>query len=343
MTNRRTMMNSSAIPEYIKLYKHQLKMSNLKSGELCLAVTDMAFNPIYADACMGAATDLGADVVKITLPFNSPLPEKSWGAAFSEADLIVYSTTHTLHYTQEVRTALDHGARILMAVQPLQTMERLKGDKQVVRRSKEGAKLLRKGTRIRISSDAGTDLVMERGNRPVLEHYGLADEPGHLDFWGVGMVETAPLEDSVEGTMVLNRGDQMFYLSRYVEEPLKITFKEGRISKIVGGLEALLLRKHLKSYNDENAWNAGHISWGTDKRALWTAPAIMFPESGSSAADIESYYGNIQLEIGSNNDVCFQGKNSSKAHLGHCMLDSSLYLDDKIIINKGNFVHTELQ
>jgi 2,5-dihydroxypyridine 5,6-dioxygenase len=69
----------------------------------------------------------------------------------------------------------------------------------------------------------------------------------------------------------------------------------------------------------------------------------MFPESGASAADIESYYGNIQVEIGSNNDVCFQGKNSSKAHLGHCMLDSSLYLDDELVINKGKFVLPELQ
>ena len=61
MTNRRTMMNSSAIPEYIKLYKHQLKMSNLKSGEVCIAVTDMAFNPIYAVtlSCVTHSTSTG--------------------------------------------------------------------------------------------------------------------------------------------------------------------------------------------------------------------------------------------------------------------------------------------
>ena len=57
MTNRRTMMNASAVPELILLYKHQLKMSKLKPGELCLSVTDMAYNPVYADACIGAAAD----------------------------------------------------------------------------------------------------------------------------------------------------------------------------------------------------------------------------------------------------------------------------------------------
>ena len=111
-----------------------------------------------------------------------------------EADLIVYSTTHTLHYTKEIRMALDKGNRVLMAVQPLQTMERLKGDPDVMYRTKAGAALLRKASTIHITSEFGTDLIMERGNRPALAHYGLADEPGHLDFWGVGMVEKTSVQ-----------------------------------------------------------------------------------------------------------------------------------------------------
>jgi len=51
----------------------------------------MAYNPVYADACMGAAADLGAEILKLTLPFNGPLPKKAWGAALKEADLVVYS------------------------------------------------------------------------------------------------------------------------------------------------------------------------------------------------------------------------------------------------------------
>ena len=343
MANRRVMMNVSAVPELIGLYKHQLKMSKLKPGELCLAVTDMAFNPVYADACIGAAADLGAEVVKMILPFNGPLPGKSWGAAMRDADLIVYSTTHKLHYTEEIRTALERGARVLMVVQPLQTMERLKGDPKVVLRTKAGAALMRKYSHIRILSDAGTDLVMERGNRPVLAHYGLADEPGHLDFWGVGMVETAPLEGTLEGTMVLDTGDQMFYLARYVERPVRVTFKEGRVVDIQGGVDAFLLRKQLESYQEESAWMAGHISLGTDRRALWTAQALQFPEPGFSGADAESYYGNVQIEIGSNNDVNFCGENRSRAHLGHCMLNCNLYLDDFLVLDHGEFVLPELR
>ncbi|MFH1328033.1 MAG: hypothetical protein ABIH76_04175 [Candidatus Bathyarchaeota archaeon] len=343
MSHSRTLTNPSMLPELTELFKNQLKQCNLKPGELCLSVTDMAYNPLYADACVGAAMGIGAETAKLTLPYNKPLPSKGVGSAILESDLIVYSTTHKLHYSEEIRAALKAGKRVLMVVQPLHTLFRLKADPEVIDRTKKAAEYMKKTNQIRMVSDAGTDLTMERGNRPVLSHYGVADEPGHSDFWGVGMIETAPLEGSHEGTMVLDTGDQMFYMARYVENPVKITFKEGRITDVKGGLDAFLIRKHIESFEDENAWMAGHISIGTDKRALWAAQTLQFPESGFSGVDAESYYGNVQVEIGSNNDVNFCGKNESNAHLGHCMLNTSLYLDDTLFVDKGVFVPKELQ
>ena len=343
MSHKRTITNPSMLPELIELYKHQLIHCNLKPGEVCLSVTDMAFNPLYSDACIGAALGIGAETAKLTLPYNRSLPSKGWGGALQESDLIVYSTTHTLHYREEIAAALKAGKRVLMVVQPLHTLYRLKADPEVIDRTKNAAEYMKNTNMIRFVSDAGTDLIMERGDRPVLSHYGVADDPGHSDFWGVGMIETAPLEGTLEGTMILNTGDQMFYMARYVENPVKLTFKQGRITKISGGLDAFLIRKHIESFNEENAWKAGHITIGTDKRALWTAQALQFPEPGFSGGDAESYYGNVQVEIGSNNDVNFCGKNRSNAHLGHCMLQTSVYLDDALFVEKGVFVPRELQ
>ena len=339
------MVNPSMLPELIKLYDYQLKLCNLRPGELCLAVTDMAYNPLYADACIGAALNLGAETMKITLPYNKPLPSKSWGSAFKEADLVVYSTTHTLHYTEEYKAALESGTRILMAVKPFQIMKHLKADPTVINRTKKAADIMRKTNKIHIVSDAGTDFTAIRGKRPVVAHYGVADETGHSDFWGAAVVETAPIEGTAEGTIVLDRGDQMFYMGRYVDNPIKIIFKEGRIIDIKGGLDAFLLRKHLESYQEENAWMAGHVTMGLDKRISWTRQAVApaSPEIGFSGGVAESYYGNIQLEIGNNDDVNFGGKNRSKAHLGNCMLNSSLYLDEQQFIDHGVFVPEELR
>ena len=88
---------------------------------------------------------------------------------------------------------------------------------------------------------------------------------------------------------------------------------------------------------------AGHTAWGTDHRALWSAQAIQFPEPGAGGSDTEAYYGNVQIEIGSNNDVNFKGKNATKAHLGLCLLNCNLYLDDQQIIDHGEFVPEELR
>jgi 2,5-dihydroxypyridine 5,6-dioxygenase len=265
------------------------------------------------------------------------------GAAFREADLLIYSSTHTLHYSDAVAQGLANGLRAMMVVQPLHVLQRLPADPDVVRRTRAAAKLLAQADEIRITSPAGTDLVMHKGDRPAVANCGVADLPGKVDFWGGAMVETAQLEGTLEGRLVLNTGDIVFHLGRFIDDPVTITFREGRIVQIDGKLDAFLLRKFLESFNDPNAWMAGHTSFGTDRRAHWFAQAVQFPEPGAGGSDSEAYYGNVQIEIGSNNDLNFRGNNKTKAHLGLCMLGHSLYLNGAPVIEQGEFVPAELR
>ncbi len=338
------MMNPSAASELVGLFRHQLAMCRLTEEEVCVVITDTAFNPVYADACLGAALSMGAKAYKQVLPFDHPVPDRSLGASWAEADLIVYMSSHSLHYNRDMGRALDGGTRILMAVQPLQVMSRLRAHPDVVARTRAGALRLQEARTIRIRSDAGTDLVMECGDRPALAHYGVADVPGHLDFWGAGMVETAQLEGTTEGRLVLDVGDANFSFGRYMEAPVVIEFAKGRIEAIDGGLDARLLREFLGSFDDDNAWCAGHTSWGTDHRALWTALVhAITPEAGISGADIEAHYGNVQVQIGSNNDINFGGRIASAAHLGLCCKNTSLWLDETQVIDRGQFVFEDMQ
>lgn len=344
MANQRSTSNPMISVDLISLFKHQLKACQIRPDELCLIITDTAFNPVVADACFGAAYELGAEAIKLVIPYAKPIPKKSLRAVMLDADLIVYSTTHTLHYSDEMREFLAKGGRAMMAVQPLHALDRLRADEDVIRRAKRGASYLQKADTLRITSPYGTDLTMQCTGRPALATYGVADEPGHLDFWGGGMVQTAQLEGTLEGTLVLNTGDLIFMLARYIENPVEIRFNEGRIVEIKGNhLDSFMLRHYLHSFEDANALMAGHMAWGVDRRAEWLSQSIQYAEPGSSAADSESYYGNIQIEIGSNNDVAFQGINRSRAHLGLCCLESSLFLDGKPIINQGKFVPQDLQ
>jgi leucyl aminopeptidase (aminopeptidase T) len=121
-------------------------------------------------------------------------------------------------------------------------------------------------------------------------------------------------------------------------KPVKIRFNKGRIVGIKGGLSAFLIKKHIESFSDKNAWMVGHFSIGTDKRALWCAQTLSFNQNRISEADAESFYGNVQIEIGRNNDVNFYGRIKSKAHLGHCLLNSTVYLDNELFLDHGEFV-----
>ncbi|MEX2500828.1 MAG: hypothetical protein WD336_00515 [Trueperaceae bacterium] len=321
--------------DLVPVFEHQLTHSNLTAGESVVIVTDTAFDPVHAAACLGAAQALGAHAQIVTLPARATVLPRAFGPMLAASDLIVGATTHLLHYRDDVRAALDGGARALLAMQPPHALERLRADPEVIERTQRGARRL-DGTRtVRIRSPHGTDLTLDVRDRPALAHYGVADRPGHLDFWGSAMVEIAQHEDATNGTLVLAPGDLTFHLGRFVEAPVTIHVEAGRIVRIEGGLDAILIREQLASYRDPNAWIAGHIAWGTDPRARWTAPLVQFPDAGTGNADSEGRLGAVQVQFGSNDDRWFRGANASAAHFGLCTLGASVDLDGTTVIEDG--------
>ena len=319
------------------LFRHQLQASAVRSGEMVACLTDTSWLPACAAACMTAATDLGAEAVQTVFSWNRPPPERALRAVCEGADLIVFMTAHRLHYRDEVRQALARGARVLCCMEPPHVLDRLRFDPLVRQSALAGAAALDPAREIRITSDAGTDLVMDKTGRRGLANYGAADVPGHLDFWGLGAVQAAQLEATTEGRLVLDVGDCVFHLGRFVESPVTIGFAGGRAVSIEGGLDARLIRAELESAG-ENAFLAGHMAWGVDRRARWTQPITQTPDTGGGGADIESFAGVVQVQIGSNDDVSFGGKVRSRAHLGLCLRGASLALDGRQVISAGKIV-----
>jgi len=323
-------------------FRHQLGLCGLGPGQLCLILTDTAWNQSVPAAALSAALALGAEAYVTTFPASRPLPSRSLAPAWVEADLILYMTHMTLHYRPEIAAALDRGARVLCVMQPPHVLTRLVGDPEVRRRCIEGAARLDRARRIAITSPAGTDLRMDKAGRRGLAHYGYADRPGHLDFWGAGMVQAAQNEGSTEGRLVLDVGDCVFHLARFVESRVAITFESGRAVRFEGGLDARLIESALAQAGDEGAWQAGHMAWGVDRRARWLQPILDTPDQGGGGADSEAFHGVVQVELGSNDDIPFGGRNRSAAHLGLCLRNASLWLDGEPVINEGRFVDPTL-
>ncbi len=334
------MSSAATVAPLAELFRRQLVASRLGPGERCLAITDSRWNPACAAACVEAALALGAEPQQIVLHADRPLDGVALAPA-AAADLVVYMTSFTLHYRPEIRSALDGGARVLAAMQPPAVLHRLPFDAEVRRRVMAGAALLDPARTIRITSRAGTDLVMDKTGRRALAHYGAADRPGELDFWTAGMVQAAQLEGTLEGRLVLDRGDCCFRLGRCIEQPTVIVFERGRAVAFEGGPDAALIRAALEAGGDESAFMAGHMAWGMDARAEWGPQILARPDGGG--AHIEAFDGNVQIEIGSNDDVAFAGRNRTSVHLGLCIRRANVWLDGTPVLADGGFVPEPLR
>jgi 2,5-dihydroxypyridine 5,6-dioxygenase len=327
----RTRSGPYAAFDLVPIFRHQLQACRLQANERCLVLTDTAHDPAPSAACLRAALDLGADALLVTLPLERAEQGAYLAPLYRASDLIVAVTPTRVHYDPHLRAALDGGARALMVVQPNHALERLRADPLVVERTRAGAARLARAERLRFTSLAGTDLTMRIEGRNALAHCGVADAPGQFDFWGAAMVEIAPHEGTVEGTLVLAPGDQVFHLGRFITEPVRLRITAGRVTSIEGGVDAVLLDRYLSDLDDDAAYLVGHVAWGTDHRARWTALLEQFPEAGAGNADAEGTWGSAQVELGSNDDQYFRGAIRSAAHLGLAMLNVTIELDDEIL------------
>ena len=86
-----------------------------------------------------------------------------------------------------------------------------------------------------------------------------------------------PSEVSVNGRIVLDVGEILLPLNRYIGSPIDITIEEGFITNIQGqGLDALLFKQYFESYNDKAVYGTSHFGWGLDETALWEALSFLW-------------------------------------------------------------------
>lgn len=330
--------------ELIPLFKRELELCKLKAGETLLVFSDSMFNPHYVAAFTGAAMQIGAETVHMEVPFSTKsFSSRTISDAWQAADMVVPLTTQVPWlYSDAHNAALDAGTRTLMVQEPVDILMRMFPDEEVRRRTIAGARRMNVTTTIRVCSDAGTELVMNKKGRPGIGQYGISDEPGRWDHWPSGLVACAPIEGSVEGTLVLDSGDIILNFGKYIETPVEITIRDGRIVEFDGRADAFLLEDYFAQAQDEKAYVVSHIGWGTDHRAQWHLIGHRFFESGG-VMDAESFYGNMQIAFGSNYARFLQGDNRVNFHIDLPTRNHSLWLDDELIVDKGVIVPEDLK
>lgn len=349
------MVSYRSFPEAVREY---LKLCRVKEGEKVVILTVSVYDEELINAYKNAITELGADCVQMVLPnkvknnrLTTPLNVSRLAVdMLKRAAMIIRVDSESPYltvpppfsmYSDEMVEILKSGARWLdmMLKHPRINLLRLFPDEDLIRRTKAGREVMARAKSMRIISEAGTDLIIDKTGRKAAGQYGIVDTPGRWDNSGFGLVSSGPKEDGVNGTLVINTNDYLLPLDRDVIEPIKCTIKDGYITRIEGGFSAKLLRRWFENWKDPESYGISHVGWGTQFKAVWRESRLF------CVADAESYPGVMQIAFGSNffdapvEDCGVGGTRHAASHIDIDCLGMDYYCDDVLVVEKGNIVH----
>ena len=240
-----------------------------------MAFTNTQSNPAYIAALMGAVRVLDGDFFQIMVAADDAwMKSQTIIDAWKGSDLVVgFLASMGSHwiYSDAHNEALASGTRSLMIEEPEDHLRRMFPLPEIRKRGERSVEILSGADTMHVWSDAGSDFTVKYTGRPLGCQYGYTDQPGRWDHWPSGQCGLAPLEDSAEGTLVIDAGDALLPMGKYVEQPIRMELREGYIVSMEGGADMRLLKDFFELPKDKDAYGVSHIGWGYEHRANWNA------------------------------------------------------------------------
>ena len=263
----------------------------VKRGDTAAILSETQSRALNVHLAELALLRLGVRPFHIVLPTATnphPVPIRSTGAseaiggltpvvgALVAAGFVVDCTLEGLMHARETPAILKAGARIqVISNEHPEALERLAPDDALAAQVRQAARMLRGAQRMHVTSAAGTDLSIDMRNAATVGVWGWTDKPGTLAHWPGGIVASFPGRGTVNGTLVLDRGDVNLTFKRYLESPVRLTLADDYITKLEGdGVDAALMRANLEAWHDRNAYAVSHVGFGMNPRARYEALAM---------------------------------------------------------------------
>lgn len=283
-----------------------------------------------ADYIVEAARLTAAHVTMHMIPGTSmhgQEPPQPTAQAMLEADVIFCLTQNSLAHSKARFHATERGARYLslpdyshevLASPALRT-----NFQALAEEAKNLTKLLDRSKHVHIQSKKGTDLRFTIEGRKGNCAPGLVHTPGMLGSPPDAEVNIAPIENSCNGTFVVDGSIPCKEIGIF-KEPVTLVFKQGRVVVISSNTAAL-------------SRTVGQLfdSAGPQSRVLGEFGIGLNPDAklcGIMLID-EGARGTIHLGIGSN--ITIGGANDVAFHLDFVMKDATVTIDDVVVMEAG--------
>lgn len=299
----------------------------VRPGETVTIITDENKRNIGV-ALWQAAKELGAEAMLAEITprsRNGEEPPAPIAALMAASSVVLCPTTKSVTHTEARRQACARGARIatLPGITEDMMIRCLSADYQAIAaRSRKLSDELQRGDLVRVTSPAGTDITLRRGDRYPKPDTGLYHETGSSGNLPAGETFFAPLEGSAQGYIVFEAA--VAGIGR-LQQPIHIVVRDGMAVEITGGSEAQKLNELVDSVGSAGR-NLAELGIGTNDQAQITGVIL----------EDEKVMGTVHFALGDNKSM--GGTVAVSSHLDGLILQPTVYVDGRMIMEAGKLL-----
>lgn len=322
----------------------------VQPGDACTVLAETHSRPSLVQAATLALAQLGSRPLVLTVPSGppvAPVPVRSTGAsgviaglepviqALTSSVLVVDCTVEGLQHAAELPRILQGGARVLVVSNehPEILMRCLPSDADEAV-AREAMRRLKASSRMHVASAAGTDLTIKLEGARVGGVWGYTRKPGTLTHWPGGLVLAFPAAGSVNGTLVLNRGDVNLTFKTYLRDPIRLTIENDHVVSIDGdSVDADMMRAYFAAWGDRAAYAVSHVGWGLNRAARWDAMTF-YDKADFNGTELRAFAGNFLYSTGANEVA---GRHTP-GHFDLPLRACSVRLDDGLVVDAGRLI-----
>jgi len=335
---------------WIDSFTRVFERCRVQPGETAAILSESQSREVIVQLAELALQRLGAQPFHIVIPTppqQIKVPVRSTGStdviqnirpvvgALASASFVVDCTVEGMLHAAELPEILKGGARVLMVSnEHPEALERLEPDEALEAKVKAGIRKLRDAATMSVSSAAGTALQVDLASAVAGGGWGYVARPGIISHWPGGLCLCFPASGSVNGTLVLDRGDVNLTFKRYLEAPVRLTIEDDFVTAIEGdGLDAELTRSYFAAWGDREAYAVSHLGWGMNPAARWDA-MTMYDRNDFNGTELRAFAGNFLYSTGAN-------EVAGRHTLGHFdlpMRNCTVALDGETIVDQGRLL-----
>jgi 2,5-dihydroxypyridine 5,6-dioxygenase len=319
----------------------------VRKGDAAAILSETQSRPLNVHLAELALLRLGARPFHVVVPTPRnphPVPVRSTGAseaigklapvvsALGQAGFVVDCTIEGLMHAPETPQILKAGARILViSNEHPEALERLAPDSALEKSVRAAAKMLRGAKRMTVRSEAGTALEIDMTGASTVGVWGWTDKPGTLAHWPGGLVVSFCKSGSVDGTLVLDRGDINLTFKRYLEAQVRLTLEADYVTRIEGeGADGEMMRSYLAAWGDREAYAVSHVGFGLNRKARYEALA-MYGRADTNGTELRAVAGNFLFSTGANE---FAGRYTA-GHFDIPVMRTTIAIDGAEVVRGG--------